>query len=246
VRAVLFDLDGTLVRSSGTPDLFSRVAERVFERELGPLDFRPDGMTDPEILARQLGGPSGGAPPITPRLLARFEVEWARALREAIAARTVELAALPGARDVVAHLASRTDCQVGVVTGNLRSSARVKLDAAGLGDLLSSGGYGSDAPSRAMVTCRALERVARAAGTAIAPSLAVVVGDTPHDAAAARAAGTGCVLVASGSYARDELEATGVATVLDGLGDPAAAVTAILAAAGPARSASAALASVAP
>jgi phosphoglycolate phosphatase-like HAD superfamily hydrolase len=231
-RAVLFDLDGTLISSRGTPEIFAEIAARVFETPVAPLDVRPDGLTDPEILSWILAQPASGAPAPTPRLLARFEAEWARALRAAIGDGRVRIEPLPGARELLAALGARRDRHLAVVTGNLRSSARVKLAAAGLDGALSEGAYGSDAPSRAALPPRALERLARATGFGLAPGDAVVVGDTPHDLAAARACGMGCVLVATGGYARHELAALGPDALLDGLDDCERAVEHVLGARG--------------
>lgn len=223
-RAVLFDIDGTLVQSRGIAERFAAVAAEVFEAAVQPLVERPDGLTDPEILARLLRDPGVCAPAITPRLLARFELAWARVLRDAIAGGEIEVSPLPGAREVVGLLARREGFQVGVVTGNLRASARVKLAATGLDGLLCDGAYGSDSPARDLLPGVALERLGRAAGARIEARSVVVVGDTPHDLRAARAHGMRCVLVASGAYERSELVACGADEVVDRLDDLVRAV----------------------
>jgi len=227
-RAVLFELDGTLLASRGITAAVERVAEEVFATSVRSLNVRADGMTDPEILACLLGCAADGAPPVSPRLVARFEVAWARALRSAIASGDVAVAAQPGARELVAALAARADCRLGVVTGNLRTSARVKLDAVGLAEPLAIGAYGSDAPSRRLLPALALARIARATGADVPASAAVVVGDTPHDVACARAAGMRCVLVATGGYDRAELAGCGSDALLDDLADRERALAAIL------------------
>jgi len=223
-RAVLFDVDGTLVRSRGIAERFAAVAAEVFEAQVQPLAERSDGWTDPEILARLLRDPGAGAPAITPRLLARFELAWARALRDAIASGEIELAALPRAGDAVAALADVPGLHLGVVTGNLRAPARVKLAAAGLDASLREGAYGSDSPVRDLLPGVALERLCRAAGGDIDAAATIVVGDTPHDLRAARAHGMRCVLIAGGAYDRSELAACGPDRLVEGLAELAGAV----------------------
>jgi phosphoglycolate phosphatase len=65
----------------------------------------------------------------------------------------------------------------------------------------------------------ALRRAAVISGGSVAPDQAFVVGDTPHDVAAAHAAGVPCVGVASHHYSADELRAGGADWVLDSLAD---------------------------
>lgn len=227
-RAILFDIDGTLVRSRGSAAVFDAVMEQVFgvRGELGSI--RPDGMTDPDILALLLGEQSvrGGA--MTPRLIAEFEMTLARALSDAVKVGAVSVWALPGVEEVLGALATRGDARLGIVTGNMRATARVKLEAVGLHGYFHGGGFGSDSPARSVLPAVALRRMAHAAGHPFQPRRAVMVGDTPHDLSAARAHGMRCVLVATGQYTHDELAALEPEVLLDDLGDVPRALRAIL------------------
>lgn len=227
-RAILFDIDGTLVRSRGSAAVFDAAMERVFgvRGELGSI--RPDGMTDPDILALLLGEQCARADAMTPRLIAEFEMTLARALADAVAQGAVTVWALPGVEEVLGALASRSDTRLGIVTGNMRATARVKLEAVGLESYFHGGGFGSDSPARSVLPAVALRRMARAVGHSFEPRRAVMVGDTPHDLAAARAHGMRCVLVATGQYSHDELAALEPEVLLDDLGDVPCALRAIL------------------
>ena len=227
-RAILFDIDGTLVRSRGSAAVFDAVMEEVFgvRGDLGSI--RPDGMTDPDILARLLGERAARDGAMTPRLIATFEMTLARALADAVARGAVTVWALPGVENLLAALSARGDARLGIVTGNMRATARVKLDAVGLEGHFHGGGFGSDSPARSVLPGVALRRMAQAAGHVFEPRRAVMVGDTPHDLDAGRAHGMRCVLVATGQYTRDELEATGPDVLLDDLGDVPRALRAIL------------------
>jgi len=98
-------------------------------------------------------------------------------------------------------------CEAGIrtvlVTGNIQDIARDKMDRAGLAGFFphGQGGFGDDASERAEVVRVALRR----AGTA--PDRAVVVGDTPRDIEAARAAGCGVVAVTTGRFGARALQA---------------------------------------
>jgi phosphoglycolate phosphatase-like HAD superfamily hydrolase len=228
-RAILFDIDGTLVRSRGYAAVFDAAMEEVFgiRGDLGSI--RPDGMTDPDILALLLDGRTPLSGGVTPRRIADFEMTLARRLEHAVRAGSVSIWSLPGVLELLAALASRADACLGIVTGNMRATARVKLGAVGIEGYFRGGGYGSDAPSRAVLPRVALRRMAQAERIELAPRRAVIVGDTPHDLAAARAHGMRCVLVATGRYSAAELAAVQPDVLLYDLGDGERALRAILA-----------------
>jgi phosphoglycolate phosphatase len=227
-RAILFDIDGTLLRSRGSARVFDDAMEQVFgiRGELGSI--RPDGMTDPNILALLMNGRTPASGAVTPRLLATFEVALARALRAAIASGAVSLWTLPGVEALLATLSQRSDTRLGIVTGNMRATARVKLEAVGIDGHFRGGGYASDSPVRDQLPEVALRRMKEADDVLLDPRRAVMIGDTPHDLSAARAHGMRCVLVATGQYTHDELVAAGPDVLLEDLSDGERALRAIL------------------
>jgi phosphoglycolate phosphatase len=108
---------------------------------------------------------------------------------------------------------------LGLVTGNVEAAAHIKLHRARLNRFFSFGGYGSDSTDRGELTRMALQRAAVVSGGSVTPDQAFVVGDTPHDVAAAHAAGIPCVGVASHHYNAEELKAGGADWVIDSLTD---------------------------
>lgn len=202
---ILWDIDGTLLRARGT-------GARCFRDALAELGHdwptvRPDfgGRTDRDIAVALLQAchPEQRTPDQTTAdgllrrvaaLYADREVEYA-ALTEA----------LPNARGVVELVAAAGAVQ-SVVTGNVESVARRKLAAIGLADALrlDLGAFGDDHDERHLLVRHALGRLA-AADLATGLERCWVVGDTPRDLAAARAAGVRCALVATGTFTYEEL-----------------------------------------
>jgi len=128
--------------------------------------------------------------------------------------------ALPGARAAVSALSKRRGRVMGVVTGNVAAAGRLKLAAAGIDlDQLPAQGFSDGAQDRAQIVGRALQRGAVVAGDALDAARVVVVGDTPHDIAAARACGCLSIGVATGDYAADTLVAARADAVLGGLAE---------------------------
>jgi len=132
---------------------------------------------------------------------------------------------LPGVRETLEMLARPGTVQT-VLTGNTAANAAVKLDALGLADWLDLevGAYGSDDADRNALVPVALERIERRYGPLPGRRRIWVVGDTPLDAACARAGGVRCLLVASGFASRGDLDAAGADRVVDDLSDTEAVV----------------------
>ena len=88
----------------------------------------------------------------------------------------------------------------------MEGAARTKLIPANLNRFFMFGAYGSDSADRAELTGLAIEKASRLHAN-LAPGQVFVVGDTPRDIEAARAAGAVSVGVASGHYSTAELAA---------------------------------------
>jgi phosphoglycolate phosphatase-like HAD superfamily hydrolase len=102
---------------------------------------------------------------------------------------------------------------LGLVTGNIRTCAYLKLKHGGIdryfGDI---GGFGDDDGDRVRMAAIALERAGN-------PSCAYLLGDTPSDIAAARANGMVSVAVCNGQFDRPTLEAEKPDIVVDSFED---------------------------
>ena len=107
---------------------------------------------------------------------------------------------------------------LGLVSGAMEGAARTKLMPANLNRFFVFGAYGSDSPDRAELTRLAIEK-ATGLHDSLSPRDVFVVGDTPRDIDAARAAGAVSIGVASGDYSVVELAAAGRAHVLRSLED---------------------------
>ena len=213
---VLWDIDGTLLRSGGVAAqaFLDAVAEVTGSR---PTPERRDygGRLDPEI-ADMLLTAVGAAPARVADVLEALR----RLVDERLGELRAQTSAYPGVDALLAKLAGAGVRQT-VVTGNLASIARHKLEAGGLIPPIEPGfgGYGDSAPDRAAVARVALGRLS-AAGWRPDPGEVWIVGDTPRDLACARAVGVHCALVATGRRTVGELTGLGADIVLPDLSDP--------------------------
>ena len=214
--AVLFDIDGTLIISGGAG---AESWRRAFDELYGvPADigaFTDTGMTDPEVGRLTFKGAIGRDP--SDEEFARVLDRRLHYLRQAVID-SKEYRVLEGVPEVVDDLFS-AGYLLGIVTGNVEPAAHVKLHRANLNRFFSFGGYGSDSEDRGVLTRTALSRAALVYGDELGPERCVIIGDTPHDAEAAHAAGIACIGVASHNFDVDQLRAGGADWVIPSLAD---------------------------
>jgi len=211
VRAVLFDIDGTLLTTGGAGAAAWRLAFRdVIGIDAEIEDFTEDGITDPEVCRKTFQGVTGRTPTHAEvaALLPAYVKHLHVTVRESEGYRV-----MPGVAGLLGRL-SDDGVLLGVTTGNVEAAAHVKLARARLNHFFMFGGFGSDSPDRGELTRDAIVRAGRVLGAALSREQVLVVGDTPHDVEAAREADAGSVAVATGHFDRASLVASGADHVL--------------------------------
>ena len=195
----------------------------------GPIaGYRFAGKTDPQIIFEltALAGLSRSA--VAPRLPEVFERYCARLAATLTSANT---RVLPGVREVLAALAARGDIALGLLTGNIRRGAEIKLAAAGLAGRFAMGAFGSDEEDRNRLVPVARARAQALWGDEFPGARTVVIGDAQADIRCARAGAAWAVAVASSKTPKAELAALAPDLLLDSLAAPEA-VAALVAADG--------------
>jgi phosphoglycolate phosphatase-like HAD superfamily hydrolase len=123
---------------------------------------------------------------------------------------------MPGIAALLEALDGRDGVLQALGTGNFRRGGELKLSHYGIGQYFPGfpGGFGEDSESRDKVIGGAIERLTNGTRPRV-----VVIGDTPHDVAAALANGAYALAVATGRNAVDELLACGAHAALENLSD---------------------------
>ena len=198
--AFLFDIDGTLLNSRDGVHYwaFHNAMRRYF-----PVSSRIDGVpvhgnTDigiiRAVLARE-GVPEGEVAERLPAIIEHMCAEVAEnkdGLRPELC---------PSVMDLVRSLHDAGKL-LGVVSGNLERIGWLKLQAAGLAPYFSFGYFSDRHERREEIFREGIEEVRRRLGTT---ATIHIVGDTPSDIAAARAAGVPIIALATGIFPQDEL-----------------------------------------
>lgn len=204
VRLVLFDIDGTLIHTGGAGvSAFARVFETEFGVRDGFEKLKFAGRTD-RSLVREFFGFHGI--PADEETFQRFTDCYVFWLGHILQTSKTELC--PGVIQFLDALeAMPAPPLLGLLTGNIRLGAEIKLRHFGLWERFQIGGFADDHEDRDRIAAAARDRGCRILGEDLAPRQVVVVGDTPFDIKCGRAIGAKVLAVATGGAKYNELEA---------------------------------------
>jgi phosphoglycolate phosphatase len=212
MNILLFDIDGTLISTGGAGSAAMREA---FIKQFGiaePRDVPYSGRTDLAI-GREL---------LEIHSLAHNPENWGRLRQEYVSQLPQFLPrcsgrTLPGVRQLLALLGQVEHIAMGLLTGNVREGARLKLNHYGLVEHFPFGGFGDDHLDRNHVAECALAAAHEHLDGRSRDGQVWVIGDTPLDIRCARWIGARVLAVATGIHPRDDLEKSEPDILLDDL-----------------------------
>ncbi|GLB64207.1 haloacid dehalogenase [Dietzia sp. NCCP-2495] len=232
---VLWDLDLTLLDPAG---FGTRMIAPVLEQRLGRepvLDVPFAGRTDRAILTALLGSngmvPDDDNATVHPELITVMDAVAERCERFGHDLLDAGGGPLPGAREAVRALSGDPLVHQGIVTGNMKRTALLKLRLCGFDGLPDPGlgAFGDDHLDRADLVREAVAST-RGRDLDVLPGRTVVIGDHVHDVRGALDAGVRFVGVATGRVSAEDLREAGAHVVLPDLTSPRAVVDAVHAA----------------
>jgi phosphoglycolate phosphatase len=203
VKLVLFDIDGTLVHTghAGT-QAFARTFATEFNAHNGLEKMKFAGRTDVSLVREFFGH---NHIPATPENFARFFENYIFWLDQILARSKTEIC--PGVWELLRGLRALSNPPIiGLLTGNIRLGAEIKLRHFGLWDQFEFGGFADDHEERDLIAAAAHDRSHRVLGKRLRGEEMVVVGDTPFDIRCGRAIGAKVLAVATGGAKLEELK----------------------------------------
>lgn len=225
VIPIWFDIDGTLLHTRVGHGAFRKALRDVYgwEESLESVVFA--GNTDLQVLmdmSLRHGGDENQALSGRHAFFERMASYLDEGLRED------RPDPVPGAAELVAELVKIANLSLGLLTGNARDCALIKLKHAELHHAFSEGGFGDEHADRNVLATRAREnlRASLPAEVELAPGW--VLGDTPRDALAAHSIGARCIGVATGAYTAADLQAAGAEHAVEDLTSTRALVDLLL------------------
>ena len=204
IQLALFDIDGTLVRTGGAG---VKAFAKVFETEFGQVDgferLKFGGRTDMSLLREFFSYHHITA---SPENIERFFGRYAFWLDHLLAQSQGEVC--PGVREFIRELKAQENPPIiGLLTGNIRLGAELKLRHFHLWDEFVTGAFADDHEQRDQIAAIARQRGSRLIGRELKDEEVLVVGDTPLDIRCARAIRARVLAVATGGSSLDELRA---------------------------------------
>jgi phosphoglycolate phosphatase-like HAD superfamily hydrolase len=216
MHVCLFDIDGTLLASGGAGKA-AMEASLAEEFGVAPQCERVaySGRTD-RAIGHELLDVHGLA--VTLENWQRLTSGYLRRLPDFLGRYRGRV--LPGIAELLVQLSHRSDVTVGLLTGNIRDGARLKLGHYGLYEHFAFGGFGDHHLDRDDVAREALEIAQGHLGARLRRDCCWVIGDTPLDVRCARAIGVRVAAVATGWHSAEELRASEPDLLLTDLSDP--------------------------
>jgi phosphoglycolate phosphatase-like HAD superfamily hydrolase len=203
MHVCLFDIDGTLISSGGAG---KAALEKALFEAFGQLptdaELELSGRTD-RAICRDLF--QQHAIKDSAENWHRLIEAYLRCLPECIDRKGGRV--LPGVLELLQTLKEHPAVHLGLLTGNVRAGAKVKLGHFGLYEHFAYGGFGDNHFDRDDVAREALAAVRLHHGSAARVDRIWVIGDTPLDVRCARAIGARAVAVATGWHSLEELAA---------------------------------------
>jgi phosphoglycolate phosphatase-like HAD superfamily hydrolase len=203
-KLILFDIDGTLITTGGVA---VRLMISCVTRVLGhPVQWNIKdfvGNTDRNILATifRINGSSEA-------LLEDFIDEALHFYLEELPQvlnKDGIITVLPGVKQLLETLEKDDSFALGLLTGNIRDGAQLKLSAAALDHYFPIGAYGSDALKRNDLPPFAIQRAEKYYHHIFEKKDIWIIGDSVYDIHCAHAHHLNCLAVASGRITKNDL-----------------------------------------
>ncbi len=196
---LLFDIDGTIMTSAhaGTSAMAVTAKELFGVEEIAPLNVH--GRCDRGILAELFQGLGVS--------YEQHHEEFSRRYYQNLPASLIENQGrlLPGVRSLLETLHNEDNIALGILTGNLRQAAEIKLQHLGVDQFFSFGGYGDQFADRNDVAQQAVDSAKNRVGDKFSSDRVWVIGDTTNDIRCARSIGAKVLAVETGGGSPEEL-----------------------------------------
>lgn len=201
-RLVLFDIDGTLIRTTTTSiDIWKQRLQSVFAdifRPLPPFETKfVDGKLERHYFrefASSLGFSDVEFNQLYPLAKEKFNSQFQQMVRD----NEIHFYRIEEAFRLVTKLQSQSNIFLGLITGNNEHTAWLKLRVVDFATPFSVGAFGDEKDFREELVLLAIQKASIYFRHHYKPSDVIVVGDTIHDIRAAKHVGAKAIGVATG------------------------------------------------
>ena len=203
VRLVLFDIDGTLIRTGGAGvKAFGRAFATEFALPQGTERLQFAGRTDTGLVQEFF---RQNQIELTAQNFQRFFDSYIFWLDHLLG--QLDGGLCPQVRQFLRELQALPQPPLlGLLTGNIRLGAEIKLRHFQLWEEFHTGGFGDDHPERNQIAAIARDRASRVLNGKLRGEQILVIGDTPLDIECARAIDAKVLAVATGGSSLEQLQ----------------------------------------
>ncbi len=227
-RLILFDIDETMIHSSGTGRrALERSLSDSFGREISLDGHILSGKTDPQIIREVLESQGFSDIEIQTCLENIYEL-YIPILKEEVLGAT-EFRVHNGVFELLAVLHEDKNAYLGLLTGNIERGARVKLNPANLNRYFDFGAFGCDSADRLQLPAIAHERAKKHFGMEFSNRDIVIIGDARGDVLCAKGYGARSLAVCTGKTTKEALVELQPDFIFDDLKDTGQVIEAIFA-----------------
>lgn len=227
---VLFDVDGTLIWPDGLGRASMHDALHTVFQTAGPIESLPfNGKTD-RYITSTLMTQAGVHPEDIDKRFEEVRVAMIDIMQKRIEQQIHDVQPCPGAHDLVRVLKGHDHIVTGLLTGNFKETAHLKIQAASFDPAdFPVGAYGGESANRDDLPALAANRAAELTGGTFQGKKIVIIGDTPADVTCGRGVGARSIAVLTGWSDRAIIEAEQPDFIFEDLTDTEGVLAAILA-----------------
>ena len=209
LRILLWDIDGTLIRSlqTGGYKVYTiPVLEEIFGTSGQLATMHVSGMTDLQIIAEALRDEGFTHEDIRKRIH-EVSLRITEEARRVTGNGTPFFQVIPGVREMLDVLDQHPRYRSALLTGNIEAMAYLKMELVGLEKYFSlPGAFGDESHERKDLPALAAERIRNQLKMNLAAEQFIVLGDTPNDIGCAQHFGARAVALGTGRfYSAEEL-----------------------------------------
>ena len=206
-RILLWDIDGTLIRSTKVGS-FKDYTIPMLEEVFGTAGILPEmkvsGMTDLQIVGEALKHEGFTHEHIRERVHDLRE-SYMKAMRQYTGNTEPVFEVLPGVREVLQAVYEHPRYESALLTGNIEPAAWLKMELMDLEKYFTlPGAFGDESHDRRDLPALAAERIRKHLGVDIPADHFIVIGDTPRDIDCAKHFGAKSLAVGTGRFYSDE------------------------------------------